>query len=178
MILKEDTNRKQTQDTKNKHLGILFIEDSQIDAHLVRKVLNKYMSYPCSVRHVEDMAAAEDVLKEDKGIDLILLDLGLPDTAGGIDTFQRIEDIKEDIPVVILTCEHDHELAINIVGSGAEDFIRKSSVSNDPELLCDAIDFAICRHKHLADLKKQKISELEEKDRVIQWITGSYSVTQ
>lgn len=159
-----------------KHLDMLLIEDSKVDAYIVRKILNKHMSYPCHVRHVENMTAAEAVLKESRNIDLILLDLGLPDTDGGTDTFQRMENVKEDIPVVILTNKHDHELAVNIVDEGAEDYIRKSAIGDDPELLCDAIDFAVCRHKHLAELKKQKISELEEKDKVIQWVTGSYSV--
>ena len=160
----------------NKHLRILLVEDGKVDAYVIKSTLNKYMSYHCRVRHAENMAMAEVVLLGGDPVDLILLDLGLPDTKGGINTFQRIVDINKTIPVIILTSEHDHELAVSIVDNGAEDYIRKSTMVNDPEVFCDAIDFAVCRHKHLAEIELEKKCDIKEKDMVIQWVTGSYSV--
>lgn len=158
------------------HINILLVEDSETDAYTVRRILSKHMGHPCRIKHVECMTDAEAALKEDNNIDLILLDLGLPDTAGGEDTFQRVENVKDEIPVIILTSVHDHELAVGIVDKGAEDYVRKSSISSDPEILCEAIDFAVCRHEKFESIKEEADKELEEKDRVIGWMCGDYSV--
>ena len=166
-------------DTDNvtiKKLNILLVEDSKTDAYSAQRILSKNMTHPCCVIHVECMAEAERTLKDDKNIDLILLDMGLPDTKGGEDTFKRVKSVKKDIPVIILTSVHDHELALEIVGEGAEDYIRKSSLSSDPEILCDAIDFAVCRHKHIEEIKEEVDKEIKEKDQVIGWMSGGYSV--
>lgn len=156
---------------------ILLVEDSETDAYAIRRAVEKHMNHPCNLKHVETMGDAEKTLQSEDGemIDVILLDLGLPDTSGGKDTFERIESVKSDIPVIILTSVHDHELAVGIVDSGAEDFVRKSSVSADPEVLCDAIDFAVCRHSSVEALKQETDKLLDEKDSVINWMSGACS---
>lgn len=164
------------KDLKTTNLNILLIEDTETDAYTVQRVVRKHLGHPCRIQHVTCMADAENFLKEHQDIDLILLDLGLPDTTGGEDTFNRVESVKDKIPVIILTSVHDHELAVGIVDKGAEDYVRKSSISADPEVLCDAIDFAVCRHKHVEEIKQKADKELEEKDQVIGWMSGNYSV--
>lgn len=165
-------------DLKNLQLNILLVEDNKVDAFAVRRVLDKFMTHPCNVRHVETMADAEAVLAQKDYIDVILLDLGLPDTVDGKDTFRRMGGVKDDIPVIILTSADDHDLALLIVDSGAEDFVKKSMIADTPQILCDAIDFAVCRHKNLVALKERQEQELEEKNKIIQWVTGSYSVLE
>lgn len=161
---------------KIEKLNILLVEDCETDAYSIRRALSKHMKHPCCVRHVERMADAKTVLEAEHNIDLILLDLGLPDTEGGEDTYKGIENIADQVPVIILTSVHDYELAIGMIGKGAENYIRKASVSVDPEALCDAIDFAVCRHHNVETLRDENRKELEEKDQVIGWMTGGYSV--
>ena len=118
------------------NLKILLVEDSETDAYAISRVLQHHMEFPCELKHVESMAEAETLLQQNKdAIDLILLDLGLPDTQGGNDTFQRLENVKEHVPVIVLTSVHDHDLAIGMVDDGAEDYVRKSSVTADPDIL-------------------------------------------
>lgn len=169
------TQKIHTESLKDRHLNLLLVEDSFVDALMVKKLLSRHMPYLCQIIHAEDMAHAQIILNSDH-IDIILLDLGLPDTEGGTDTFERIEEIRGEIPVVILTSEDNHELAMDLVDNGAEDFIKKSTIINTPELLCNALDFAVCRHDHFVNIKEHSVSELKEKDMVIQWLTGSYSV--
>lgn len=162
------------------HLNILLIENSGVDADKVRKILSNHMFHLCHVRHVKDLISAELVLKENGDVDLILLDLGFFAVRDGADILHRvesaIEDVNKEIPIVILTDVYDHELATSLIDEGAEDMIKKSTIGKNPGILCDIVDFSVCRHKHIANLMKKKNSELEEKNNVIQWVTGSYSV--
>lgn len=159
-------------------LHILLIEDSDTDAYMIRRLMDKGMNYACEVIHVTNMADAEAVLKSKKETDVILLDLGLPDTKGGADTFKRLSAVKEKIPVIVQTCTSDHDLAVSIIGDGAEDYVKKSSFTEDPKVLCDAIEYAVHRHKHLTEIKAGKDKKIKEKDQIIKWITGSYSVME
>ncbi|MCB9989693.1 MAG: response regulator [Rhodospirillales bacterium] len=172
MTAEDASNKDKNKITRDMH--ILLIEDSESDAYTVKRVLSKHMKHPCRVVHAESMAEAEGILSTGD-IDLILLDLGLPDTDGGHDTFHRLSGVKEDIPVIILTSMNDHEMAVSIVGKGAEDFVRKSVISSAPDVLCDVIDFSVCRHKNMLEIKAQKEKEINEKNEVIQWVTGGYS---
>lgn len=160
---------------KIEKLNILLVEDSETDAYAVKRAIDRYMKHPCLLKHVCDMKHAEATLKSKDHYDLVLLDLGLPDTADAKDTFKRINGINNDIPIIILTSIHDHDLAVGIIDKGAEDFVKKSSVCADPEILCDAMDFAVCRHKNIETLKQETEKLLKEKDSVINWMAGSYS---
>lgn len=161
---------------KQDKLTLLLVEDSTIDAYMIQKVLGKNMPYPCVIKHVEGMAHAEQFLAEDDGIDIILLDLGLPDTQGGKDTLIRMQAIQENIPVIILTSKQDHDLAVSLVDEGAEDYVKKEKIASDPERICDAIDFAVCRHKNSNEFKQQKDKAVKEKEAMMEWVTGGYSV--
>lgn len=163
--------------------NILLVEDSETDAYVIKRILEKNLSPSCEVRHAENMAEAESILTEEKSrIDLILLDLGLPDTSGRIETYRRLENAKhksqlDDIPVVILTSVSDRQLALGIVDSGAENYVKKAAVSQNPEILRDAVEFAICRHKHMMNIRREQDRELQKKQEVIEWMTGGYSFT-
>lgn len=161
-----------SQRSAGSFLNILYVEDSETDIEAVRRALDEYGGVSCQVWQARSMAAAEDIL-ESTPVDLILLDLGLPDTSGGQDTFNRINKHKKaEAPVIILTSVNDQDLAVSLVDGGAQDYVRKSTISAEPQLLRDAITFAIHRHSSL----RAKEHQLEEKENIIQWITGSYSV--
>lgn len=157
-------------------LHILLVEDSKIQAFTLQKVLEKHMSDAHIVTHVDNMADALKLLRTEKTFDLILLDLGLPDTDGGKDTFHRIHDACKDIPIIIVTSKSNHDLSVGLVDEGAEDYVRKEKIVSDPERICDAIDFSICRHKHLVEDKQEKEAAIKEKDAMMEWMNGGYSV--
>ncbi|MCB1556377.1 MAG: response regulator [Alphaproteobacteria bacterium] len=146
---------------------VLLVEDSKTDAYVVIRALSKRASCPCDIIHAHSMKEAEQHLLNEKGIDIVLLDLGLPDTVDNHDTFKRLDEARGDIPVIVLTSVHDHALAVGLVDSGAADYVRKASIHSDPEILCDAVDFAVCRHKNVSKM-------IQEKDQVIGWMRGTY----
>lgn len=159
------------------YIHILLVEDSETDAYTVQRVLKNHMHSPYQLHHVECMTDAEVLLKDAnrKDFNVILLDLGLPDTKDGKETLHRIEAIREDIPVVILTSVNDHDLAVELIGDGAEDFVKKSTIANEPQVICDAIDFAIQRHNNLTTLKDSTSKKIKEQEQVIGWMSGDYS---
>lgn len=173
------------QDTKEKKpdipglsdrkLMILLVEDSQTDAYTTQRVLKEHMRHPCAVQHVECIKDARKVLKHSSGFDVVLLDLGLPDTNGGHDTFQHIKELEPDLPVIVLTSVNDHDMAVEMIGDGAEDYVRKSLISMEPNILCDTIDFAVSRYRCTKNALAQKEDIIEEKDKVLSWMSGGYT---
>lgn len=158
-------------------LNILLIEDNDADAYTVRRALDKNFDRSCMVTEVDRMKAAEVVLLGGRErFDIILLDLGLPDTLGGRDTFERLDAVRNEVPVIILSNLDDHELAVRLVQIGASDFVRKAIMAAVPRALCDAIGFAVCRHKNMAAMQTETDRRLAQKDQVIDWMTGGYSV--
>jgi DNA-binding NtrC family response regulator len=156
---------------------ILLVEDSPEDAYLVRRTIDKNLPGRFEVSHRSTMAEAETYIRDHKqDISLILLDLGLPDTQNGRDTFAHIKQFIPDIPVVVLTGMEDHELAVALVREGAEDFVNKGLIHQKPELLRDAVEFASCRHQLMGETAKKHKENIKEKDEIISWMSGDYSI--
>jgi len=85
-------------------------------------------------------------------IDVILLDLGLPDSFG-FDTFTRIHAHAPDIPIVMLTNLNDIVLGIKGMQEGAQDYLVKNEVNSS--LLVRSLYYAIERkqaQKHIIHL--------------------------
>jgi DNA-binding NtrC family response regulator len=156
---------------------ILLVEDSADDAFLVNRTIDKHLPGRFQVSHRMTMADAETYVKEHKDdISLILLDLGLPDTKNGRDTFEHMKEYAPEIPIVVLTGLEDHGLALALVREGAEDFVNKGLIHEKPELLRDVLEFAACRHQLMGDAHRKHQQSMKEKDEVISWMSGDYSV--
>ncbi len=76
------------------------------------------------------------------GIQLVLLDLMLPDSEG-LDTFLKVR-AQAAVPVVVLTGVADEGMAVKAVHSGAQDYLVKGQVTQ--ELLVRALRYAVERH--------------------------------
>ena len=156
---------------------ILLVEDSVDDAFLVCRTIDKHLPGRFKVNHKMNMADAESHIKERKNsVSLILLDLGLPDTKNGRDSFDRMKSYASEIPIVVLTGLEDHDLALALIREGAEDFVNKGLMREKPELLRDVLEFATCRHQLLGDTNKKNEQKVKDKDDVISWMSGGYSI--
>jgi MinD-like ATPase involved in chromosome partitioning or flagellar assembly/CheY-like chemotaxis protein len=76
------------------------------------------------------------------GIDVVLLDLNLPDSSG-IETFLAMRHGTEGIPVVVLSSEDDEPQALQLVREGAENYLVKSNC--DGQLLTRALRYAVIK---------------------------------
>ena len=75
-------------------------------------------------------------------VDIILLDLSLPDSTG-TNTFAKINEEAEDVPVIVLSAGKSESLALAMMGEGAADYLVKSTCTADA--LIRAIRYAIIR---------------------------------
>ena len=160
-------------------LNVLVVEDSDTDAYALTRTLGLMADRSFHVSRRKTMADALAFLEEHRNgsehTDLIFLDLGLPDTAGRDDTFRKIEKVAREIPVVVLTSVKEHNLALDIVGGGAEDYIVKGEMAENPAAMQRTIDFAIRRRGAVKGICDQVQEEARQKDQVISWLSGGYS---
>ncbi len=122
--------------------NILLIEDDKVIAEAIMFALNKD-GFNCKWFTL-GAQALEYFEKND--VDLILLDIGLPDISG-FDVL-RIIRAKSDIPVIVLTArEEDSDQVLTIEGLGADDYIVKKSGSDSPRVIIAKIRAQLRRYK-------------------------------
>jgi len=98
------------------------------------------------------------------GIDVVLLDLGLPDSQG-LDTLGEVRAQAPAEPIVVLTGLDDEALALQAVRQGAQDYLVKGDLDN--KVLWRAVRYAIERkqvlqvQERLSQQLQTKVSELE-----------------
>jgi PAS domain S-box-containing protein len=127
----------------DKKIEILLFEDNPGDAGLIEEMLAEFASFPYEFKNSETLSEGLSLLKENS-FDVILSDLGLPDS-DGIDTFLEIYAINSRIPIIILTGMNDEKIGIEAVKKGAQDYLVKGQV--DGRLLKRSIQYSIERKK-------------------------------
>jgi len=140
---------------------ILLVEDNPADKYLVERALSQ-TDLNVELSHASTLREARAKI-EKCAFDLILCDLGLPDSVG-IQTFLKLSTDDLRIPIIVLSNTDNQELALQCVREGAQDYLPKSVVSK--ESLQRAIYHAIERNK-LAKVVDQRNRELrEERERL------------
>ena len=124
-------------------IRILLIEDNPGDVRLLREFLKEEPQLNSTLTHVSRLSAAVPELSPDK-VDLVLLDLSLPD-ASGLDGLRRVHSLSPSTPIVVLTGLDDEETALRAVKEGAQDFLVKGRV--DGPSLARSIRYAIERQR-------------------------------
>ena len=141
---------------KDVTIKILLIEDNESYAALIVKSLIQQKRVSFDIEYADTLSKAMEKLKKET-IDLILLDLVLPDSQG-LESFQKINVEYSDIPVVVLTAVADEEIAVMTVQLGAQDYLIKGHVETD--ILVRSIRYAIERNKTKMTL--QSLSLLDD----------------
>jgi Flp pilus assembly CpaE family ATPase len=125
-------------------LTVLLIEDSPQYAHLVQHWLSGSSEESGFLLNWTDSLSAGMNRLDKGGVDVILLDLGLPD-CNGLDTYAQTRARAPKTPILILSSAESESLALEMIQEGAEDYLLKSSC--DAETLKRAVMFAIVRRK-------------------------------
>ncbi|MFA5111264.1 MAG: PAS domain-containing protein [Desulfobaccales bacterium] len=124
-------------------LKILLIEDNPGDARLIREVLAEAGNESFDIDWAPSLAKGLARLAQG-GIDLVLLDLGLPDSQG-FETFVKAQAQAPHVPFVVLTGLDDETLALAAVRQGAQDYLVKGEA--DGRLLLRTIRYATERKR-------------------------------
>ncbi|HEY3121475.1 MAG TPA: PAS domain S-box protein [Vicinamibacteria bacterium] len=120
---------------------VLVVEDNADHADLVDLMLAQARGRPWAIEHARDLGGALERLRR-KGIDVVLLDLNLPDSRG-LDTVARLCANAPDLPVVVATSTDDEELGVVAIHSGAQDYLMKGQF--DPAALNRTLRLAMER---------------------------------
>ncbi len=133
-------------------IRVLLVEDSLTDALLLRETLADASIGGFSVTHVDRLADARARLLEER-FDIVLLDLGLPDSCG-VDTFIQLQQDHPEVPVVVLTGLDDEAVGLETMHQGAQDYLVKQQLR--APLLGRSIRYALERHRGAAALRESK----------------------
>jgi diguanylate cyclase (GGDEF)-like protein/PAS domain S-box-containing protein len=122
-------------------IRLLMVEDNIGDARLIRELLKEEGAPTVAFTLVDCLAAAEAYLAAHR-VDVVLLDLALPD-AHGLEALHRAKAAAGGAPLVILTGCDDDALAIQALQQGAQDYLVKGQI--DKRRLARALRYAIER---------------------------------
>jgi diguanylate cyclase (GGDEF)-like protein len=132
-----------------------LVEDNPVDAMRIRQLLARAKGADFSIDSVGCLVAAAERLAGGP-IDLVLLDLDLPDSVG-LATFAALSTAAPSVPVVVLCRPPDEAQGVEAVRLGAQDFVFKNSVS--AEGLARVARCAIERHRVVASLRGLSLTD-------------------
>ncbi|MCG1003345.1 MULTISPECIES: bacterio-opsin activator domain-containing protein [Halobacterium] len=174
---------------------ILLVEDNPGDARYIREMLDDAVSL--EARSFDDDALVgdgvgaqadrlvhetrlDDALDhlDDASADVVLLDLGLPDSKG-LESLTTLLDHHAEVPVVVLTGLTDREVGMEALRRGAEEFLVKDEIN--PELLVRSVHHAIERRAHRREKKRYEalieestdVNAIVDPGGTIQYVTPS-----
>ncbi|HLO58993.1 MAG TPA: hybrid sensor histidine kinase/response regulator [Bacteroidales bacterium] len=123
-------------------LNILLVEDNRGDVALFKELLRES---DISFKLTHSSSVKETISQHSSSIfDLILLDLGLPDS-NGIDTLKRIKECFVNTALIIMTGWDDGETALQALREGAQDYLIKNRMNAD--MVSRSIKYSIERKK-------------------------------
>jgi two-component system cell cycle response regulator len=122
---------------------VLLVEDNPADARLLREALAEIADSRFEITHCETLAQAHEFLAKNTS-DVILSDLGLPDSQG-LETIRHIHKAAPGVPVVVLTALNDESFGGQVLQEGAQDYLVKGQI--DGRLLWRALRYAMERHR-------------------------------
>jgi signal transduction histidine kinase len=145
---------------------ILLVEDNPADARLIEEYLIE-RSWPDidaeapTIQQVDNLNNAVETF--DDQVDIVLLDLGLPDSSG-LETLDQMVAVDEMAPVVVLTGLDDERVGVNAVEQGAQDYLVKDDIT--PRLLQQTLRYARQREQQQQKLQ-QRNAELALLNQVV-----------
>lgn len=137
---------------------VLIVEDNVVDALRLQDALGESTSTRFAVNHVETLSEVKACLQDEK-FDVVVLDLGLPDSQG-IGTFVEVKKLHPTVPIVVLSGLDDEALAIQAVREGAQDYLCKDLCNS--HVVARSLVYAIERCRIL-----NKLEESEARFRAI-----------
>jgi len=137
--------------------GLLLVEDNQADADVVKRLLVEHrgdfetreQTYAVTIDVVEHVTTLGDATERlaVSGIDVVLLDLGLPDS-DGLETVTTVVEQRPEVPIIVLTGQKG--MGVDAIQQGAQDYLVKGQITAD--ILIRTITYAIERARITRDL--------------------------
>jgi PAS domain S-box-containing protein len=139
-------------------MRVLLVEDNPGDADLIVELLPVTGSTLFEIKCVDRLSEALKSIGLGR-TDIILLDLGLPDSFG-LATLRTVRLQAVALPIIVLTGDNDEQTALDAIREGAQDYLIKGQT--DKNLLMRSIKYAVER-KASENTLKELNDTLEER---------------
>jgi PAS domain S-box-containing protein len=130
-------------------LKIFLVEDNPGDVFIIKDFLTN-SGFKHILSQTSRLSEARR-LSEEQEFDVILLDLGLPDSFG-LETLRNMVASKNKAPIIVLTGLDDEVVAVESLKEGAQDYLVKNRLNS--EYIIHAIKYGI---------ERKKIQEIQKK---------------
>lgn len=131
-------------------LKILLVEDNPGDVLIFRE----HLRFSGIEFELVESASLKDAINKisQQNFDVILLDLGLPDSIG-LETLKKLNLLSLKTPVIVMTGLEDEETAIESLKEGVQDYLFKNNINE--QTIIHSIRYSI---------ERKKIQELQKKN--------------
>ena len=145
---------------------VLLVEDDAVDKMAVRHALQEGAEQELTIISTDTCANAIQTLENDEEIECVFLDYRLPD-GDGLSLIQQIRGRFSKLPLVVLTAQEDHQVAVDLMKAGAIDYLSKDTIT--PENLSQSLHRAIrvYRAEKEAEAANARLRESEERYRLV-----------
>ena len=147
-------------------LRILLVEDNPGDVRLFREMFSTERPGTYELTHMPRLGLALNYLAKG-GVDIVLLDLGLPD-GQGLEIVRRVRKLAPEVPLIVLTGRDDDEAVAEAMREGAQDYLVKGQIENRalPRALRHAIErFGLLTKAALTNVELER--RIQEKDLLL-----------
>jgi len=162
----------------DKAITVLIVEDDLVDRKALERALTQSSLDLARIWPAASLAEAIEWLEKERP-DIVLLDLGLPDSYG-LESVSRLGEWIGEIPIVVLSGLEDEDVAVKAVQKGVQDYLTKDAINSS--VLSRVIRYAIERKEHERQLRTAEeryrtifqnsavaIMMADETDRLISW---------
>ena len=147
--------------------NVLVIEDNYGDFELIEDYLSEGFN-SIGVHHSDTFRKTRELLCTGEKIDIILLDLQLPDLSGS-ELVDEVKKLANDVPIIALT-GHSRSYATKLLTTGVSDYLLKDELT--PFQLHKSITYCLERNVYLKKLKdsEEKYKKIFQHGPVPKWI--------
>ncbi|MGH7885671.1 MAG: diguanylate cyclase [Thermodesulfobacteriota bacterium] len=129
--------------------NLLLVEDDKSYMGFLNKLFKTSKETDFTIKEATSLSSAVDKILNDS-IDVILLDLNLPDS-DGINTLIAVKNCAPDTPVIILTGDDDKSKAMESLRLGAQDYFLKGE--DFSKNIVFKVEYALERYKSEENLR-------------------------
>lgn len=141
-------------------MQILYVEDDFELTQMVKRRLEQFRDTVLEVTTQRTLEGALAFLKVARP-DVVLLDLGLPDSKG-VESYRAIQAAAPEVPVVVISATDERDVVVSALREGAHDYITKGKL--DPLAITHILENAV--RKHEERMKK----EMERQNDIQRWV--------
>ena len=138
-------------------LKVLLVEDSEDDAALVMRALNK-AGFDLSAQRVHDGAALAEALADPW--DAVLSDFSMPGYSS-LEALRLCRTLHGDIPFILVSGTVGEEMAVAVMKAGANDYVMKHNLARLGPALLRELDDASAR----ASLRRAQLDLIDSEKR-------------